>query len=326
MKTIANRKWMVRDKELAARIRSWLGQTGGVEEQVTGAHELWRVRQSDAKWTYYTTGTLYVTDSDNPALLEAQRHVDQMAGARFVEPTRDLLIGLDETGKGEVFGPVILAAVTLPRPLFGQIEEIIGVADTKVRHNMRYWEELFGRIDFYRPQGLRWSIASISPAEFDRISVNRLLDSAYENLLDDVMGTVDPKAARVVVDDYGVGWGLDRRLRQMASAGAEIARATHADDRYLECRLASLIAKREQQKNIEAIRRDKRFQIEGQELGSGNAGDPKTIAWLRAWRQSGRAWPEFVKQSFRTIQEIEGRPASARRPKAAGRTNGWGGR
>src|SRR5579884_3275146 len=109
MKSIANRKWKVRDSALAARIKAWLIEQGAVEEKVTGAYERWRLRQSDARWTYYSTGTLYVTDSDDPALLEAQRHVDQLVGGRFVPASRDFLIGLDETGKGEIIGPVILA-------------------------------------------------------------------------------------------------------------------------------------------------------------------------------------------------------------------------
>ena len=306
---------MVADKRLAARIRSWLVEIGGQEEPVTGAHELWRVRQNDAKWTYYMTGTLYVTDSDEPALLETQRQVDRLAGGRFAEPSRHFLVGLDETGKGEIFGPIVLAAVTLPRALFQQVEEVIGVADTKVSHGFRYWKELFGRIDFYRAQGLEWSTARIRPEELDTASVNRLLDREYQRLLEGAMGRIDPQSARVVVDDYGVGSGLERHLRQMAAGGTEVVRVTRADDRYLECRLASLVAKREQQQALDAIRRDKRFQMEGLELGSGNAGDAKTLAWLRAWHDSGRPWPAFVKQSFRTIQEIEARPVLVKRPK-----------
>jgi ribonuclease HII len=313
MKIIANRKWMVRDPAQAARIKAWLVEQGAVEEKVTGAYEKWRVRHSDAKWTYYSTGTLYVTDSDDPALLEAQRHIDGLLGGRFVAPTRDFLVGLDETGKGEIFGPAVLAAVVVPRALFQQIEEIIGVADTKTAHSPRYWEELFGRIDFYRPQGLDWAIAQITPGEFDRVSINRLLDRDYQRLLGETMKRIDPKRARVVLDDYGPGEALDRYFRQLKDAGVDTVRATKADDRYLECRLASLVAKREQQRALDAIRHDKRYALEGHELGSGNPGDPKTVAWLRAWHRTGRAWPPFLKRSFRTIEEIEGTPAPPKR-------------
>ncbi|MDE3136784.1 MAG: hypothetical protein KGL59_09430 [Acidobacteriota bacterium] len=313
MKIIANRKWTVREPAQVARIRAWLIAQGAVEEKVTSAYEQWRVRHSDAKWTYYTTGTLYVTDSDDPALLEAQRHVDQLLGGRFVAPSRDFLVGLDETGKGEIFGPAVLAAVVVPRILFQQLEEIIGVADTKTAHSPRYWEELFGRIDFYRAQGLDWAVAQITPEEFDRVSINRLLDRDYERLLGEAMRRVDPQRARVVLDDYGAGAALERHFEKLTESGAEVVRATKADDRYLECRLASLVAKREQQRALDAIRRDKRYVIVGHELGSGNAGDPKTLAWLRAWHRTGRPWPSFVKCSFRTIGEIDGTPAPPKR-------------
>jgi ribonuclease HII len=313
MKTIANRKWMVRDRAHANRIKDWLIEQGAVEEKVTGAYEQWRVRHSDAKWTYYTTGTLYVTDSNDPALLEAQRHVDGLLGGRFVAPTRDFLVGLDETGKGEIFGPVVLAAVVVPRTLCRQLEEIIGVADTKTAHSPRYWEELFTRIDFYRPQGLDWAIAKITPEEFDRVSINRLLDRDYERLLGESLRRIDPQRVRVVLDDYGPGPALERHFRQLRESGAEVVRTTKADDRYLECRLASLVAKREQQQALDAIRRDKRYVLEGQEFGSGNPGDPKTLGWLRAWHRAGRPWPPFLKRSFRTIEEIDGLAAPPKR-------------
>lgn len=313
MKTIANRKWAVPDRSQADRLKLWLIEHGAVQEKVTGSYELWRVRHSDAKWTYYSTGTLYVTDSDDPALLAAQRHVDELLGGRFVAASRDLLVGLDETGKGEIFGPVVLAAVVLPRTLFRQIEEIIGVAVTKAKHPVRYWEELFRRIDFYRAQGLDWTTARIAAEEFGQASINRLLDRDYERLLSALLQDVDPRKVRVVLDDYGVGRALDQRFEQLREAGAEVIRTTKADDRYLECRLASLVAKCEQQRLLEAIRRDKRYALEGRELGSGNAGDPKTLAWLRAWHATGRPWPPFVKRSFRTVQEISGHPSPPKR-------------
>jgi ribonuclease HII len=313
MKIIANRKWMVRDRAVAARIRAWLATQGAAEEKVTGKYEAWHVKLSDAKWTYYTTGTLYVTDSDDPALLEAQRHVDSLLGGRFVEPSRDFQIGLDETGKGEIFGPVVLAAVLVPKELFGQLEEIIGVADSKVKHSLSYWEELFGRIEFYRTQGLDWAIGTITPEEFDQVSVNRLMDRAYEHLLGEMTGRAEVAKTRVVLDDYGPGRELERYFQQLRAAGAEVVRTTKADDRYLECRLASLVAKREQQRTLESIRRDKQYAVKGHELGSGNAGDPKTLGWLRAWHRGGRPWPWFVKRSFRTVQQIEGRTAPPKR-------------
>ena len=313
MKRIANRKWKVKDRALAARVKAWLLAHGGAEDKVTGRYELWRVRQSDAAWTYYTTGTLFVTETADEAVAEAERRVDELVGGRFVAPSREFLIGLDETGKGEIFGPVVLAGVVVPRDLSPAIEEIIGVADTKVSRPPRYWETLFARIEPLRAQGLDWTIRRIEPEEFDRISINRLLDRGYGRIVEQLAGRVEMKRARVVLDDYGAGHALVEQLRQLSAAGADVIKTTKADDRYLECRMASLVAKREQQRALEAIRADARYRLEGRELGSGNAGDAKTLAWLRAWHATGREWPPFVKQSFRTVQQIDGKSAMPKR-------------
>ena len=56
------------------------------------------------------------------------------------------------------------------------------------------------RIDFYRPQGLDWAIAQITPGEFDRVSINRLLDRDYQRLLGETMKRIDPQRARQLID------------------------------------------------------------------------------------------------------------------------------
>ncbi len=313
MNRIANRKWKVKDRPLAARVKAWLLAHGGLEDKVTGAYELWRVRQADAAWTFYTSGTLFVTETADAAVAESERHVDDLVGGRFVAPSREFLIGLDETGKGEIFGPVMLAGMVVPRGLFPAIEEIIGVADTKASRPARYWETLFARIEPLRAQGLDWTIRRIEPEEFDRISINRLLDRDYGRIVEELARRVEMKRARVVLDDYGAGRPLVDQLRRLSAAGAEVVKTTKADDRYLECRMASLVAKREQQRALETIRADARYRLVGQELGSGNAGDAKTLGWLRAWHGTRREWPPFVKKSFRTVREIDGRPAQAKR-------------
>jgi ribonuclease HII len=113
---------------------------------------------------------------------------------------------------------------------------------------------------------------------------------------------------RIVLDDYGVGEKLRRYLRSLENAGADVKVVHQADEHYLEARVASLIAKREREKIMEAIGRDEEFKIEGCNIGSGNAGDKETINWLMKWKETGKPWPWFVKQSYRTVREIDGRP------------------
>lgn len=88
--------------------------------------------------------------------------------------------------------------------------------------------------------------------------------------------------------------------------GAEVVIAPKADTDYLEVKTASLIAKRIREETIKRVNDAPEFRIKGLSIGSGNAGDPKTLKWLKEWHKTSKEWPWFVKKSFKTIQEIEG--------------------
>jgi len=67
------------------------------------------------------------------------------------------------------------------------------------------------------------------------------------------------------------------------------------------------ISKRIREAVIKAINEKPEFQIDGLSVGSGNVGDRQTSDWLRRWYSTKRQWPWFVKRSFKTIWEIEGK-------------------
>jgi len=306
MKVVSNRKWQT-TSEIANQIKNWLIEHGGIEDAKLGnEYESWRIKYSDATFSFYKKGTLFVTDSNDGALLEAHGFIDSLLGSKFILPSRDFLIGFDETGKGEVFGHVILVGALIPKELFSDLEEVIGVADTKNSHSVSYWDDVFKKIEFYRSNGLDFLIEKIPPWHFDKYNINKLLDVTYQRILLSLSHRADLKKTRIVFDDYGIGYSLNRYLNALSNAGAEIIKATKADDKYLESKIASLISKREQQKVLEAVSHNPDFQIAGEDLGSGNAGDKKTIGWLKAWHNLGKEWPWFVKQSFKTIRDIEG--------------------
>jgi ribonuclease HII len=308
MKLISNRKWTIQDPATADKIREWLVAKGGNQDaEVKNEHEAWRVRFSDATITFYKKGTLFITDSNDGALVEAHRFIESLVGSRFVSSTKDFLLGFDETGKGEVLGHVILVGAMFPKDLYSEIEGVVGVADTKVSHTLAYWDELFRKVDFFRSRGLQFFVEKIPPWHVDRYNINKLLDLTYQRILLSFAQRIDLHGCRIVLDDYGIGPSLNRYLKALEIGGAETIKTTKADDTYLESRLASLISKREQQKVLEAVKRNPEFALEGQDMGSGNAGDSKTVGWLKAWHGTSKAWPWFVKRSFKTVYEIEGK-------------------
>lgn len=308
MKNFSNKKWEKVDENDANIIKDYLLSNGGIlDDRKTSEHELWRLKYSDATFTFYKKGTLFVTDSDDPHLVEVHNHINGILGSKFVMPTKDFLVGFDETGKGEVFGHIILASVMIPKDIFGDLEEVIGVADTKNKHTVEYWDNIFKKIDYFKSKGLIYLIEKIPPWDSDKYNINKILDVTYQRMLLQISGRLNSNT-RIILDDYGIGVGLNRYLNYLNNIGVEVIKTTKADDRYLESRLASLVAKREQQKVLEAISKNSDFIIPGLPMGSGNAGDSKTVEWLKAWKKTDKPWPWFVKRSFSTVRQIDGFP------------------
>jgi ribonuclease HII len=306
---MANRTWKGIKAEAASRVRDYLLQNGGVEKPATSEYESWRVRFSDATVTYYTSGTLSSTPSRamDPAVEAAWNWISSLSGPRFVPSEKNYLIGLDEAGKGEMFGHTILAGAVVPKHLESAVDRIIGAADTKKKHSFSYWDDLYKRIDALRCDGLELIIERIPPWDIDRYNVNKILDVTYQRILARFFRTAEIGQARVVLDDYGIGDTLKRFLRFLGQQGSEVISTTRADDHYLEARLASVIAKRMQVTVAKAIRNNPEFEVNALSIGSGNAGDEKTLAWARAWHAAGKTWPWFVKRSWQTIRDIEGK-------------------
>ncbi len=308
MKTVTSRKWQVPQPELADRVLQLLRARGGQPEPATNSFERWRVRLKGAVWIHYRTGTLFVTESDDPEALAIQREIDELLGGRFAPPARPWLVGCDEAGKGELFGPVVTAAVVLSAGRFRELEELIGVADTKAGYTAAFWDELGQRLNAARGEGFDWELGLIPPQDVDRFNLNRLLDAAYHRLLVLLGRRMDWTQTRLVLDDYRAGQGLVALLDRLAAQGLEAVRSVHADERYLECRLAALVARLEQQRILRALAAPAGSASGRSELGSGNAGDPVTLQWLEQWLKSGRPLPWFVRRSFRTVAERIGVP------------------
>ena len=312
---MANRTWKNLDPDSAARIREYLLQQGGGAKDVISEHECWRIRFSDATLTYYTSGTLTSTPSRamDPSVQATWNWIDNLSGPRFKPSDKSFLIGLDEAGKGEMFGHAVLAGVVIPTQLESEVDRLIGAADTKKKHSFSFWDDLYRQIDALRREGLVLTIEKIPPWHIDRYNLNKIMDVTYQRILARFLRTAEIDQARIALDDYGIGDTLRRFLRFLGQQGAEIIVTSKADEEYLESRLASLVAKWMQTTIAEAIRNNPDFKVDGLSVGSGNAGDEKTIAWMHAWHATGASWPWFVRRSWKTVRELEGSTGKVRK-------------
>ncbi len=296
------------DENKAEQIRIYLLENGGKEQEVKSQYEVWRIRFSDSTFTYYTSGKLYSTPSNSrdPAVFNAWRYIDSLAEPKYILPTKDFLIGLDETGKGEVIGHTVLTGVIFPKEIFNVVDDKVGSADTKRSHSFQYWDEIFRELDSLRSFGLDFITEKIPPWDVDRYNLNKIMDVVYQRILSSFFRKVEIDRCRIVLDDYHVGDTLNRFLNFLEQQGAEVVVANNSEEFYLEARVASVISKRIREEVIKRINENPNFQIDGISVGSGNAGDPKTVEWLKRWHASGREWPWFVKRSFKTVRVIEG--------------------
>jgi len=306
---MSGRRWKNIEHLTAKEIKDYLLRNGGEEQKVKTLYEDWRVRFSDSTFTYYKSGTLYSTPSNSrdPAVFNAMQYIDSLVGSAYVLPNKDFLIGLDETGKGEVIGHTVLTGVIFPKEIFREIDLLVGPADTKNRHSFEYWDGIFKKLDSLRARGLGFVYEKIPPWHVDKYNLNKIMDVSYQKILSIFLRKIEISRCRIVLDDYGIGHTLNRFLNFLQQQGAEVIVTANSESGYLEAKTASLISKRLREAVIKAINENPEFQINGLSIGSGNAGDPKTDKWLKAWWNKHKSWPWFVKKSFRNVRRIEGK-------------------
>ncbi|MCX7836619.1 MAG: hypothetical protein N2323_01490 [candidate division WOR-3 bacterium] len=301
---LIGRKWFV-NKKKAEKIKSLLIQKGGEEEKINSPYEIWRIKLKDIIFTYYSTGTLYSTlTKESKEVIDIWEEINKIAGSFFVPLTKDFGIGLDETNKGEVFGPLFLIGVLIPKALFSSLEEIINSINIKKNHNLSYWQEIFKRILSYKKDGLIFVGKKIPPLSIDKYKINHLMDIGYLSILKKLTEGKDLKNLRITIDDYGVGKKLKNFLIDLAKKGVEIVVKRKADEKYLEVKTAALIGKFFKETFFSQIRNNPEYQIENLTIGSGNLNDKETKEWLNKWYEKYKEFPWFVRKSYTLIQKI----------------------
>jgi len=300
-----NRTWKgVSDEQSESAKDALLSHGGELDVNVRGQSEVWRIRVEGSVFTFYKKGTLYFSGGDGPTIEVSIDHLSKILGETNLATEKEFLVGMDETGKGEVLGPSVLAVVVIGKELAPKIEAELGAADTKKKHSFQAWDTLFRDLDQYRGHGLSYEIETIPPWDVDRYNVNKLMDIVYQRLLSRVLNGLDSTKCRIILDDYGMGNNLHLYMKSLSKAGAEVRIEARADEKYIEVKTASVFSKWRRELAMKKI--GEKFSMPGVPLGSGNAGDPLTVKWLKEWKGSGQQWPWFVKISWKTIRELDG--------------------
>ena len=198
-----------------AALRAAVVQAGGVEREAKGSGELFRYELDGATVTAWRTGTARVQGKGEG------REVLQKLVAELALPATDLpsdlprnrpWVGIDESGKGDYFGPLVSAAVEVdPSDLLADL----GVADSKRLSD--------GRVAKLAPQvreRVRFTVTVLAPPRYNDLyeefrregrRLNDLLAWAHARSLEDLLDAgADP--AYAIVDQFADARVIEGRL------------------------------------------------------------------------------------------------------------------
>ncbi len=207
------------DEAQQAELRRILAQSKYRPEQVP--HTQVAASIPDCRINLYTSGKLlvqgkaaheWVTFILEPEILkEARTGYDQVHDPESVQPH----MGIDESGKGDFFGPLVIASAFVDEGLVEKLKEL-GVRDSKkigsdnVALNMAR--------DIRKILGDRCALVTIGPRAYNRMyakiaNVNKMLAwghaRAIENLLEKV-----PSCPRALSDKFGPTHQIERALME----------------------------------------------------------------------------------------------------------------
>ncbi|HUO42623.1 MAG TPA: ribonuclease HII [Methylomirabilota bacterium] len=215
--------------------------------------------------------------------------------------------GIDDAGRGPIIGPLVIGGVALPQD---RVRDLVGmgVKDSKLlTSNTRIQLE-------ERIRGLvtRIGIREIQPQQIDDVVFHgrklRKLNFLEARVMAEVINELRPPEVYVDASDVNEKrFGEDiRSFLTDDLKKIKIISEHHADRNYPQVSAASIIAKVHRDQVIDELHE------EYGDFGSGYITDPKTMSFLRAYRQSHDSYPSIVRLSWKTAREIENESAQIR--------------
>jgi len=225
-----------------------------------------------------------------------------------------IYIGLDDSGRGPVIGPMILAAVAINEKQKDYLKSI-GVRDSKklTRSQRNVLEKEI------KNNCIAYKLLKITPEEIDKrvglynlnkieaIKFAKLINEIYEELekrklLKKVKGKII-----VIVDCPSTNikqWKLflEQYIREDIKKELMII-AKHKAEMHIFVAAASILAKEKREREIEKIK-----QLLGYDFGSGYPSDERTIEFLKTRLAKFKEFNKehyFIRESWQTTKDIK---------------------
>ena len=188
----------------------------------------------------------------------------------------DMILGIDDAGRGPVIGPMILAGCLIDEATEKEFKKL-GIKDSKELTPKRR-EFLAAMI---REKAETFEITITYPKEIDdKLSKGINLNHVEAIRTAEIINKINKgfKRIKVIVDCPSVGiakWADLLKTKIDNLSNLEILCEHKADKNHISVSAASILAKSAREKEMDALKK-----IYGEEIGSGYTSDPATIKFL----------------------------------------------
>jgi ribonuclease HIII len=229
---------------------------------------------------------------------EAKLGYDEVLNPEMFEPH----VGIDESGKGDFFGPLVIAGAYTDRELTKTLAAM-GVKDSKQITSDKKALDLAEEIK--KVLAGRWNVIAINPAKYNELygkfkNLNRLLAWGHATVIENLLGIV-PDCPRALSDQFANPALIQRALKERGQKIVLQQRTKAESD--IAVAAASILARAE-------------FLIRLQKLGEGvkttlpkgASAQVKAVATKLGAELGAAGLRSVAKEHFRTFNEVLGLP------------------
>jgi ribonuclease HIII len=291
------------DADKVPQLKRDLEARGFMLRDLPYAHFAAEHRGEKVNVAMYTSGKLVIQGKGTtdfvqfylePQLLgEAKLGYEHILDPTMLEPR----IGVDESGKGDFFGPLVIAGAFLNEAAAYNMMEI-GVRDSKMIKSDARIADIAKEIRL--TDGCVTDVVAISPEKYNELqakmgSVNNLLGWGHARVIENLLGRVDsPKA---ISDQFGNKKIIEKALMERGRKIELVQR--HKAESDLAVAAASIIARNEFVMRLQKLGKEY-----GVELPKG-ASAAVQAAGVELVKKHGRdALAKVAKMHFRTSQKV----------------------
>lgn len=311
--------------EHAAALRKWLAEHGYRFRDVPYAQ--FAAEQEKVNVVYYQSGKLVVQGKETrefvefvlePEILkEAKLGYESVLNPELLLPR----LGVDESGKGDFFGPLCVAGVYINEAVIQRWKDA-GIRDSKNISSDKRIHELADLIR--KTPGCVTTVVPIGNEAYNRLyakmgSVNTLLAWGHARVIENLMGQkqrMDPPPVRAISDQFA--HSKDTVAKALMSLGREIELVQkHRAEEDLAVAAASILARDEFVTRLGRL--EKQYELVLPK-GASQAVDQAAKDFIA--RHGADALPSVAKMHFRTALRAQGLPEP---PKVEWRSRKTGG-